>query len=110
MSVFDGDPNQLAWKCGRGNKTILGYHRDGEDFIKETALSGKSAPSDRELETFLSIGRDLSNETPTVSVFAIAQYSFPNKEGMTVLPFAEYRDAILVAYCRPPWRKGAGLP
>lgn len=104
MNVFDGDPERLAW-MGKTSKISLFRQRHGD--VGTTPFKGDFPPSDSE---FLQIFERAKTESleKTGSVFMLMKHSLPGRPDK-VLPFAELLNGKLIAFCRPPWRRGAGL-
>jgi hypothetical protein len=109
MEVFSSDPSRLEWKSEHGEVSVLGIFRPGTGFLKSASLSGKFPPADAEFEHLLGIVKDLSAETIGKSLFMAMKYTGPNRRSNEIVLFAEFLDGKLIAFCRPPWRKGQGL-
>lgn len=105
MNVFDGDPNKLAWRSTDGNATVISLFKPGVGLLKETALSGRTAPTDKELDELMDKAKQKSKERGASPVFLVL---FRSKE-KGFIPFVEYHTGKLIAFCRPPWRKGKGV-
>jgi fructose-bisphosphate aldolase class 1 len=106
MNVFDGDPERLAWKYGRGYSTVLVVAKIGVGLVEKTAVSGMSHPSDQEVQRLMDRAKEMSEEGTT---FVVMRTFFRGMEKARPLPFAEFHNKELIAYCRPPWLVGQRL-
>jgi len=112
LAVFDGDPDQLGWFSQRGMTSLIGLYQPGKGFVEEGILSGKSPPTDEELEAVFERAKAMSEKdfenSSSVSTFVVLR-RIRVGESERSLPIAEYFNGQLEAYCRPPWREGEGL-
>ncbi len=109
MNVFDGDPSKLSWKSGNGKSTVLGLFKPGAGFIKETAISGRVPPTDEEFEDLLHNGKKFSTVMDSTVFVVMRRIKKDSEENDRLTPFAEYYKGTLVAFCRPPWRRGESI-
>lgn len=107
LSVFDGDPSRLAWSSSDGVAPCIGLFKTGSGIVEATLQSGRKPPTDLDLQKLIWMGKTMS-EGERGSVFAV-MFRARRGEKRQMTPFAEFKDGSMVAFCRPPWRKGQGL-
>lgn len=106
MRVFDGDPNYLEWRSRNKENTVIATYNPSTR-KKGYERSGRLPPNDAEFSEIMESAKELS-KTEHKPVYLIL---FRVNDGMSerFTPFAEYSKGELIAFCRPPWRKGQGL-
>jgi hypothetical protein len=96
MNVFDGDLEELEWEIGNTRLKIIS---DNGDVVFEVPRI-KHAPWKKHFNNIMNQAKLKSNEGKNKSVFIILENMKQKKE----IPFVEYNEGKLVAFCRPPWR------
>lgn len=102
MRVFDGDPECLSWISNQKEKCSIGVLHPEGGILETTCISGEKHPSDTEFENLLRAAKNFSIETEEPAFLGMSI-------GKNIIPLAEYNAGKLVAFCRPPWRKGRSL-
>jgi hypothetical protein len=103
MEVWKDDPDVLSWGPG----TIIGIFKPGRGLLKGEGLSGISHPSDKEFQQTMERAKELSKDGIS---FLVMKRNNNGEKRTRQIPFAEFNDGELVAYCRPPWLVGKRLP
>jgi hypothetical protein len=110
MHVFDGDPSDLEWNLERqGEKkqnTYIAVHQASSG-KRNIVISGKEPPTDERLSQIMEEAKRLSTDDYK-SIYLVLLRSEAGINRKTIA-FVEFYKGELVAFCRPPWRKGRGL-
>jgi hypothetical protein len=100
MNVFKTDPKDLIWQK---NDRVINLFVQGNKTSKTIFRKRITSPTDREFRNLLEKTKEVSNRVTDRSVFLVMS---DNSLTMKV-PFVEYLNGELEAYCRPSWIKGA---